>query len=84
MPNLPSIDDLIKKEGEMLASTQEKYKKKMEEIRHEEKEEETKKEAKAQGVPYINLKGFPIAPEILKLLPKEIAQKNNICNYKLI
>ncbi|MBU1179367.1 GspE/PulE family protein [Patescibacteria group bacterium] len=78
---LPSIDDLIKKEGELLSSTQEKYEKKMEEIRYEEKEEEIKADAGSVGVPYINLKGFPIASETLKLLSRELAEKNNMIPF---
>lgn len=81
MGKLPSIDDLLKKQGEALAETQEKYTEKMEEIRHKEKEAETKALAASAGVPYINLKGFPIAPETLKLLPDNIARENQMVPF---
>ncbi|PIR66534.1 MAG: hypothetical protein COU51_03275 [Parcubacteria group bacterium CG10_big_fil_rev_8_21_14_0_10_36_14] len=78
---LPSIDDLLKKQGEVLSETQEKYTEKIEEIRLKEKEEETKEEASSLGDSYINLTGFPIAPETLKLLPKELADTNKMVSF---
>lgn len=76
---LPSIDDLIKKQEKLHQSeTQEKYEKKMQDIRYKEKEEEIKEQATTAGLSYINLKGFPIAPETLKLLPEEQAKENNM------
>lgn len=78
---LPSIDDLLKKQGEALSETQEKYTEKMEEIHLKEKEEETKGEAASSGNSYINLTGFPIASETLKLLPKELAEKNKMIPF---
>lgn len=79
--SLPSIDDLLKKQGEALSETQEKYAEKMEEIRYKEKEAEVKATASASGAQYINLKGFPIAPETLKLLPEEAARENKIIPF---
>jgi len=81
MKGIPSIDDLLKKEGEVLAETQEKYAEKMEEIRYKEKEAETKSQAASTGVQYINLKGFPIAPETLKLVPEKIARENKFIPF---
>ncbi|MFA5133516.1 MAG: GspE/PulE family protein [Patescibacteria group bacterium] len=79
MPKLPSIDDLLKKEGELTSSdAQEKYEEKMEEIRYKEKESEVKSLAGQKGMPYINLKGFPISPDTLKLLPREISDENKV------
>jgi len=79
MSKLPSIDDLLKKEGELASSdTQEKYEEKMEEIRYKEKEDEIKEKAPVLGVPYINLKGFPISPDTLKLIPKDISEENKL------
>ncbi|MDP3244656.1 MAG: GspE/PulE family protein [bacterium] len=60
--------------------TQEKFEAKMEEIKLKEKERETEAQARAQNLNYINLKGFPISPEALSLIPKEQAQKTQtIC-----
>jgi type IV pilus assembly protein PilB len=78
---LPSIDDLLKKEEKIRAETEEKYEGKMEEIRFKEKEAETARQARAAGAMYISLKGFPIAPETLKLLPEEIARKNKMVPF---
>lgn len=80
MNKLPSIDDLLKKQGEVLSETQEKYAEKMEEIRYKEKEAEVKSKV-ASGAQYINLRGFPIAPETLKLLPEEIAKENKMIPF---
>lgn len=49
---------------------------KMTQIHKGEVEKEAKQKAQGMGVPYINLKGFAISPEALKLVPKEIAQKS--------
>ena len=78
---LPSIDDLLKKEEKIRAETEEKYEGKIEEIRFKEKEAETARQARAAGAMYISLKGFPIAPETLKLLPEEIARKNKMVPF---
>jgi type IV pilus assembly protein PilB len=46
---------------------------KMDEIRLKEKEHQAQSKADAIGVSYINLKGFPIAPEVLSLITKQEA-----------
>ncbi len=79
--SIPSIDDLLKKEGDALAETQEKYSEKMEEIRYKEKETGVKAQAASLGVQYINLKGFPIAPETIKLMPEEIAREHKMIPF---
>ncbi|MBI2476887.1 type II/IV secretion system protein [Candidatus Uhrbacteria bacterium] len=81
----PSIEDLMPK-GNNAASTpagkseidltaQEKLTKRMAHITEEQIEESTKRMAAQIGVDYINLKGFPVSPEALRLLPKEQAIK---------
>ena len=82
---MPSIEDLIgkkKTDGGKPApgddSAQDKFAKKMEEIKIKEKEKETAAQAAGLGVPYISLFGFPIAPEALQLLPREQARKSKI------
>ncbi len=37
-------------------------------------EEETQQKSKTLGLPYMNLFGFPIDPEVLNLLPKDLAE----------
>jgi len=51
---------------------------KMSDIRIKELEEETKKAAATAGFSYINLKGFPIGPETIGSIPKELALKNKV------
>lgn len=53
---------------------------KMVEVRLKEKEVEAETQAQAAGVPYVNLKGFPISPESLRQIPQEQAEKlKTIC-----
>lgn len=53
---------------------------KMHSVRLKEKESETEKMSKQVGVPYVNLKGFPISPEALRQIPLEQAtQLNTVC-----
>jgi len=49
--------------------------KKMQDIEIASKEREVESKAATIGVPYINLKGFPVSPEALKLVPEEQAQE---------
>lgn len=77
-----SIEDLLKN----LAGTppaipkitpeeiKEKFEEKMAEIALKEKERAAAEKAAALGFPYINLKGFPISPETLTSIPKEISE----------
>lgn len=83
----PSIDDLLKQysggahsPAPQAASeeTQEKFEEKMTEIALKEKEKIAEKKAAELGFPYINLKGFPISPETLTSVPKELAEKLKI------
>ncbi|MFZ5363921.1 MAG: GspE/PulE family protein [Patescibacteria group bacterium] len=82
----PSIDDLLKQysggasPAPRAASedAQEKFEEKMAEIALKEKEKVAEKKAADSGFSYINLKGFPISPETLTSVPKEIAEKLKI------
>ncbi|MFA5129026.1 MAG: GspE/PulE family protein [Patescibacteria group bacterium] len=82
----PSIDDLLKQysgagsPAPQAASeeTQEKFEEKMTEIALKEKEKIAQAKAAELNFPYINLKGFPISPETLTSVPKEIAEKLKI------
>jgi type IV pilus assembly protein PilB len=57
------------------AEAEEKLAKKMHELEIKQKEKETEERAQILGFPYINLKGFPISPEALILVPKAQAEK---------
>lgn len=59
-------------------SSSEKLSEKMEEIRFSDLEKQTKAKADSLGLPYINLDGFPIAPEALSLIPREDSIKKSI------
>ncbi len=54
-----------------------KLSEKMEEIKLQALEKQAGQKAAALGLPYIDLKGFPIAPEALSLISREQAQKIN-------
>lgn len=54
---------------------EEKLKEKMGEIQLREKERETQARAVEIGLPYLDLKGFPVAPEVLSLLPREESER---------
>jgi type IV pilus assembly protein PilB len=57
------------------ASTEEKLDEKMLEIKIQEIEKLAQETAARQSLPYINLKGFPVAPEALALIPRAEAQR---------
>ncbi|MBI4599223.1 type II/IV secretion system protein [Candidatus Uhrbacteria bacterium] len=78
---MQSIEDLIKKHGTngpaptaSDAGTLEKFDEKMREVRSKEKEHEAQRQASGLKVSYVNLKGFPISPEALSLVPREQAE----------
>ncbi len=73
----PSIEDLLKKTKLPSVSSpdaQAKFATKMRDLELQAKEKETAKRGAQLGASYINLKGFPIAPEALTLLSKEQAE----------
>lgn len=78
-----SIEDLLKSLAGSPSSVpkvvseeaKEKFEEKMAEIALKEKEKVAAEKASVLGFPYINLKGFPISPETLTSIPKEIAEK---------
>lgn len=59
-------------------SSSEKLSEKMEEIRFSDLEKKTKIKADSLGLSYINLDGFPIAPEALSLISREDANSKKI------
>ncbi|MEK7620351.1 MAG: GspE/PulE family protein [Patescibacteria group bacterium] len=82
--DIHSIEDLLKYTGANAAtqtpskagdrSTVEKFDEKMHDVRLKEKETEAQAQAQTLGVSYVNLKGFPISPEALRLVPQERAE----------
>ncbi len=73
----PSIEDLLKKKaapGVGTPDAQARFASKMRELDLQAKERETAKRGSLLGVPYIDLKGFPISPEALTLLSREQAE----------
>lgn len=84
-----TIDDLIKsventgKISVATPETAEAFTDKMTEIEIREKERATEGMAGQLGFPYINLKGFPIASDYLRLIPKEKSKElKAICFFK--
>ncbi|TAL50253.1 type II/IV secretion system protein [Patescibacteria group bacterium] len=85
--DIQSIEDLLKYTGAKAAvyvpskhgdqTPVEKFEEKMYDVRLKEREMEAETQAKTSGVPYVNLKGFPISPEALRLVPQERAQSTN-------
>jgi len=58
-----------------------KFDEKMKEIRIREKEKETEALARKFGVPYINLKGFPINPDTLMLIDENTARAEKVIAF---
>lgn len=82
----PSINDLLKKSRlPDLASTdtKDKFAAKMLELELQAKEKETAMKGASLGVSHINLKGFPIVPEALVLIPQEQAKELKMIAFLL-
>jgi type IV pilus assembly protein PilB len=65
-------------------STEQKLEEKMEQIRVANLEKITQAEAAKYGIPYVNLVGFPIAPEALALIPRAEANKLKLVAFLLL
>jgi len=72
-----SLEDLLTKDDDV-NSTGEKLNEKLHELQLQSIEQETDAQAKALGVTYILLKGFPISPEALTLIPKEQSAREEV------
>lgn len=57
---------------------QEKFEDKMKEIALKAQEKQVEENAAKLGIPYIQLKGFPISPEALSLIPEDQARKESV------
>ncbi len=74
MQELQSIENLIKNTGAKTPQepgAEDQLQEKMQEIGLKEKERDTQRHASKTGIPYVDLKGFAVAPEALVLLPRE-------------
>jgi type IV pilus assembly protein PilB len=82
---MASIEDLLgkkkpsKKAGD--ETPQEKFAAKMVDMRIEAKERETEANARMQGAEYISLKGFPISPEALVLVPRQQSKEKKVIAF---
>ncbi len=85
--DIQSIEDLLKYTGADTASRPkvsgertvvEKFEEKMASVRLKEKEVEAETLAAQSGLKYVNLKGFPISPEALRLLPEQRATQLSV------
>jgi type II secretory ATPase GspE/PulE/Tfp pilus assembly ATPase PilB-like protein len=85
MSDIASLDDLLgknkKKKDTTDPTTQEKFSRKMEQIHIKQKEAETKSRAAAEGFEYIDLKGFPISPEALTMIPRPQAKEEKVIAF---
>ncbi|KKQ60644.1 MAG: Type II secretion system protein E (GspE) [Parcubacteria group bacterium GW2011_GWE2_38_18] len=86
MPNkIQSIEDLISSSQGVVSddeTAQSKLAAKEEEISVKEKERLTQQIAGQQGLPYINLFGFPLSPDAMFLIPEEVCVNLSlICFY---
>jgi type II secretory ATPase GspE/PulE/Tfp pilus assembly ATPase PilB-like protein len=83
--NIQSIEDLISESlgGEVEeGSIQGKFQQKQREIKLKELEDATQSLADSQGLPYINLFGFPISPDALGLIDEKTANDLGVvCFY---
>jgi type IV pilus assembly protein PilB len=84
---MASIEDLLGKKpgaaapaasGPVKLNAQQQFQAKMDEMKLKALEGKTKAEADALGVPYLNLVGFPIAPEAIQLVPREKARTEKV------
>lgn len=84
MSDFQSINDLMKKGGtkKKTDDVQDLLNQKIKTIRQKGREEDTEKKARESGVSYINLYGFPVSAESLRVIPEAQArEKNIVCFY---
>lgn len=87
---MQNIDDLLnqyksKSQKVQVSSegVQGKFEEKMKEISIKDKEKEAEGRALGAGLAYINLVGFPISPEVLSIISKDLAEQTKaICFFK--
>ncbi|MCC6564116.1 hypothetical protein IT087_04465, partial [Candidatus Uhrbacteria bacterium] len=79
-----SASKAAKPSAPAVAPTQAKLQETMGNVRLGEKERETAEKAASTGLPYIQLRGFPIAPEALSLLTRDVATTLNAVIFFLV
>lgn len=77
-----NIKDLLVDDNK--SEEQEKLGEKLEEIKNNELEEQTKQKATSIGLQYINLKGFPISQEALSFIDEDKAKSLNVVCFALL
>ena len=80
-PTSPVAPVAPKRKAGQEATTAEKLEEKMGEIRVNEIEEQAKALAAQRGLEYINLRGFPIAPEAISLIPRAEAEAKRVVSF---
>jgi type II secretory ATPase GspE/PulE/Tfp pilus assembly ATPase PilB-like protein len=84
---MPSIEDLLGKKKQAKSSNpdqmtaQEKFSGKMEDIRLKNVEKLARQKAALEGSEYIDLKGFPISPEALQLIPRVQSREHKVIAF---
>ena len=83
---MASIEDLIGKKKTKPSlpgheTPQEKFALKMEQMRLKNIEDQTQRAAAKAGTEYIDLKGFPISPEALQLIPRAQSKEHKIVAF---
>ena len=80
---MSSIDDLLKNKTTKETETQTELKEKLTEIKLKKEEGKVVAKAKQSGIAYINLDGFPISPDAIRVISQEQSvQYKAICFYK--
>ncbi|MFA4931156.1 MAG: GspE/PulE family protein [Patescibacteria group bacterium] len=69
------------KAKEIGAGKAKKVEKTVETFRHEEEEKIAQAKAKKNNLPYINLMNYPVSPDVLALIPRDIAAKHRAVPY---
>lgn len=77
-----NINDLLVDDSG--SEEQEKLDEKLEEIKNNELEEQTKQRATSMGLQYINLKGFPISQDALSFIDEDKAKSLNVVCFALL
>ncbi|MDD4290577.1 MAG: ATPase, T2SS/T4P/T4SS family [Patescibacteria group bacterium] len=79
-----NINDLLVDDNKSQSQEQEKLGEKLEEIKNNELEEQTKEKSLTMGLEYINLKGFPISQEALSFIDEDKAKSLNVVCFALL
>lgn len=79
---IQTIDDLLKEDDTQKSDVSLKLEEKLTQIKDKDLEEQTKAKASALNLNYIDLKGFPISPDALSLIPTDQSKSFQVvCFY---